>query len=798
MTRLVRSLAATATALAALGVTVAGAGAGSATTVGADAGSAASARAYAAASLPVAEPSGARPAVVPRVVPAKNTAVIVLQTLTPAVVKPGTDVRITGTVTAPSDGPLSAPELRVIRGDTPIRQSSALDGWASGATRAQGRTVSTTRLPTVAAGRTQAFTTTVPWQRLRFPEAFAAVPIAVDVMQQGASEPTGSTRTFVAWNSRKEYVPLDVATVLPVTLDPGVSLFSRKDDTRLKAWQAAIGPTSRVSRIVGGTQGSQVDLAVDPSVLGPTPVAPGDAGSPSSPTPTNGASGTPAPSPAVPSTSAGAAVTTPTPSPSTPAPTPTPSSSTPGAPSGGAPSTSQAIAALGDALAERLHGRSVWALPYADADVAATADVDPASTIVRDLVSRAGTLTARLAQPARDDVVWPVDGLLPPGRESGIRTLLSGTSVKKPAGIVVDAAAVTKTTAYTPTARRVTGSGTRLLAYDTRLSALLPRRTDPSPVLSTQRYLAETLVLLGERAGTPRSVLVVSPRTYDPDAAALSSFLTATSSAPWLHTVPAASLLADGAGDKAQPQTAAATTAPGTAAPAPVLTARRLSELAEQRETLLSVSSVLRDGEEFERTYREVLDHLTSARWRYEPRAWPVLATSVAADVRAATSAIRVVPRTSTINLLAENGTLRITVENGLDYTVENIRLRLVPDNPRIRVVEQPAPVTIGPSSRTNVPVEVAAVAAGRAQIRAFLTTVDGTVIGSPAMIPVAANPLDATIYWVGGVLVGLVVVAGVIRAVRKGTSRVDEIADIEAITAAHQSLGDANHGDDR
>jgi hypothetical protein len=175
-----------------------------------------------------------------------------------------------------------------------------------------------------------------------------------------------------------------------------------------------------------------------------------------------------------------------------------------------------------------------------------------------------------------------------------------------------------------------------------------------------------------------------------------------------------------------------------------------------------------------------------------------VLATSVAADVRAATSAIRVVPRTSTINLLAENGTLRITVENGLDYTVENIRLRLVPDNPRIRVVEQPAPVTIGPSSRTNVPVEVAAVAAGRAQIRAFLTTVDGTVIGSPAMIPVAANPLDATIYWVGGVLVGLVVVAGVIRAVRKGTSRVDEIADIEAITAAHQSLGDANHGDDR
>jgi hypothetical protein len=93
--------------------------------------------------------------------------------------------------------------------------------------------------------------------------------------------------------------------------------------------------------------------------------------------------------------------------------------------------------------------------------------------------------------------------------------------------------------------------------------------------------------------------------------------------------------------------------------------------------------------------------------------------------------------------------------------------------------------------------VEVAAVAAGRAEIRAYLTTADGTLIGSPATIPMAANPLDGAIYWVGGILVGLVLLAGVGRAVLKGTSRVDEIADIEALTAAHQSLGGADHGDD-
>ena len=46
----------------------------------------------------------------PAVTPVKDVAVIVLDTLTPAVVSPGKDVTITGTVTAPLTGPLSGPE----------------------------------------------------------------------------------------------------------------------------------------------------------------------------------------------------------------------------------------------------------------------------------------------------------------------------------------------------------------------------------------------------------------------------------------------------------------------------------------------------------------------------------------------------------------------------------------------------------------------------------------------------------------------------------------------------------------
>ena len=203
-----------------------------------------------------------------------------------------------------------------------------------------------------------------------------------------------------------------------------------------------------------------------------------------------------------------------------------------------------------------------------------------------------------------------------------------------------------------------------------------------------------------------------------------------------------------------------------------------------QRATMLSVADVLADGAAFAATYGELLDELTSTRWRWNRPGWTTLGTEVSADITAATRAIRVVPRS--VNLLAERGTLQVTVVNGLDDVVDDIRLKLVPNNLRLKIIEQPGPITIQPGSRAIVPVQVAAVAAGKAEITAYLTTADGTVIGTPAVIKVQANPLDAAIYWIGGILVGIVLLAGIARTVLKGTSRIDEIEDIEAVTAAH------------
>jgi hypothetical protein len=211
--------------------------------------------------------------------------------------------------------------------------------------------------------------------------------------------------------------------------------------------------------------------------------------------------------------------------------------------------------------------------------------------------------------------------------------------------------------------------------------------------------------------------------------------------------------------------------------------------MAEQRETLRRVATVLRDGAQFEATYRELLDELASARWRWDPEDWPRLAASVSSDVQGATRAIRVVPRS--FNFLAEQGTLTLTVENGLDFTVDDSRLVLAPTNPRMQVVQQPAPISIGAGSKTSVKITVRAVAAGQADIRAFLTTADGTPIGQPAIIPISANPLDRTIYGVGGAVLGLILLAGLVRTLLKGTSRIDEIDDSDALTrGGHEEHG--------
>lgn len=731
---------------------------------------------------------GARPGA-PSVTPRADRVVVTLTSVSPAVVNRSTPVRFVGTVTAQTEVPLDGARVRVVTDPATLDRREAVTAWASSERPARGRVVAEQVLPPIDAGLTTAFTLDVPAGAISSRRSFAALPVSVEVIPRAGAAPTGVVHTFVAWRVLKEYVPIRVATLLPLTLRPDVDLYSRDDAVRAAAWTEHLGTGSRIDRLLEGSAGGAVTLAVDPSLFGAELLGPTGQGGPTpDATPTTPASpSTPQPTASDPATPA---ATTSAPAPSTSlTPAPPTTQASPGTPSPTEPDAAGTPdpTSLTQRLTGQLREREVWALPYADADLAATLDIAPQNPLVRDLVERASVVSAVLGRSVRDDVFWPVDGTFTTARDQRLTTLVEGTDIDQVGGVVVSQAAVTVPSPYTPSAVRVTPTGTPLLAFDNGLSALLPARGG-SAALSVQQFLADSLVLLGERPGTERSVLLAAPRDYDPDKEGLATLLRAIEAADWLSPVTAGTLLTSPETDPLVQQNPRP--APESIAPAPVLTTRRLAALAEQRDTLLQVATVLRDGPIFEARYREVLDELASVRWRWAPEAWQTLSDSVTADTKAATSAIKVVPQG--VNFLAAEGILRITIRNGLDYTIDGIRLVVEPSNPRM-TVEQPEPITVGPGALTTVRVPATALAAGRVDIRAYLTTADGTPIGEPAIMRVSANPLDSTFYWAGAVLVGLVLLFGIVRTIRKGTSRVDEIGDLETVAAQVEGRGDGD-----
>ena len=227
----------------------------------------------------------------PHVTPQADRVVIVPGTLTPTVVNRTTPVLVSGTVTARTDVPLSGARVRLVTEPTSLGQRGSVATWAGSRRPARGSVVAEAPLPAVAAGQTTTFSLTVPAGRITSPEVFAALPVSIEVVPSANAAPSGVTHTFLAWQARKEYVALRVATLLPLTLGPDVDLWSRDDAVRTAAWAEHVGPGSRLERIVAGSAGSRATLVVDPSLFGPELAASGEGS-----TPTSGATETPTPS----------------------------------------------------------------------------------------------------------------------------------------------------------------------------------------------------------------------------------------------------------------------------------------------------------------------------------------------------------------------------------------------------------------------------------------------------------------------------------------------------------------------
>jgi hypothetical protein len=169
---------------------------------------------------------------------------------------------------------------------------------------------------------------------------------------------------------------------------------------------------------------------------------------------------------------------------------------------------------------------------------------------------------------------------------------------------------------------------------------------------------------------------------------------------------------------------------------------------------------------------RSTLELLSTA-WRGHHEALVARQQALTNSIGSRTAGVRVLP--STINLLSNDGRLQVTVANGLDQRVRGVRLEVTAPSPKVQVVRpRSAPLTLEAGQRTGVRVPVRALASGLVTLQARLITPSGAQIGVPQEVQVRLRPTDSWLLSAGGVVVGLAVLFGLVRSLRRPRRRVD------------------------
>ena len=729
---------------------------------------------------------------------------LVLTAVTPPTATPTAGVTITGSVRSASGATFADPTIRVVRARSGLSTQEALDAWLDAGDSSAGTEVARTQLrATVSPPVVVPFSLTIPPDALRLTRSYGVLPLAIELISADG-ERRGLIRTFVGWQRAPEFTPIDLAVVVPITLDADPTLHSQDPAARAAAWTAATGPSSRLARLVAGARGSTIPIAyaVDPAVLGPVRVAGSDGTSAGkstslgsatdSSTSTPGAPPTPAPAATPAATSAA------TPAGATgvmPAPTPGPSAppSTTVGPPTAAESESNVRAGFVAALKPISAKSTIWALPEADLDLAALGPGDAGSTVVQEALLPATRLDTALASDLTTRTIprlaWPIDGLFPEGFDARLRA-----AYRTGPDLLLLSSAATRTGELTPSAPARTAEGTPVARWDDRLSEIAASAGEPTLTGETiQRFVAQSMVLLSERPSIRRQAVVTLPRGIDVDPESLTRFLQALASTSWLTPVgldAVASQAVTGeiaiAETPAQDLTSRAANSAllgptGVAiwpsVPPSMLATGVLPALTERQAVLLS----FREAQAISPTTIAPIDRwldttiaLGSVRWRDNPGGHRNLTTEVDHEVGDLAASLTIVPQTT--NFLADEGVLLVTVSNDLDVPVVGVTVHLAPTNGRMSVSEQAPSVSVAAKSKASVPVRMIAVAQGLVPIEAWLTGPTGTRLGNSTMIEVRAAPPGAWLYVVSAAVLAGMLIVGVWRAARRPSRVPDSV----------------------
>lgn len=630
---------------------------------------------------------------------------ITLTSITPVVDDQGT-ATIQGRLTNTGSSTLDAHDVDLVP-QKPSDKRSDITDWSEGDDPVDGVSADSVALGDIAPGDSTTFTLETDAETLAPDTTVGAAWVSVQTRET-------AVHTFIGVHTAKEYEPLEVVWGIPLLLPSNPRLFQEPSAGRATAWEEAVGEDSRLARFTEEIPDTDEAWLLDPTLV------------------------------SIP---------------------PEPETGTEEDVSTAMTDEREVRSERASELRERMVGDRTVILPEGDADVAAGADSDAVGELVTPRIEGASTLADRFE--ARDDVMWPADGLVTKGRAENLSQLRPGSDTPT---LITQSSALAPG-GFTPTGAARSTGGNPLLVSDTRISSLAGELTGQGDVtLARQRLVAETAAVLAERPGTPRTLFVLPDRSTRPSPEAYSALRDTSEDIPWLAKGDTGQLLAESAEAPADqvPRTREelADSPSAKASRGPVLSPGRAARIEEDEESAATFAAVRADGASWRRSANTSLAQLTSTRWRATPYAFLGLHSALTKAVTLSRDDLEV--SSGDVNFFADSGRLQITIVNKSEVELSNLAVDLESDNPSFRIDEGPDPVTVGPGGRQTVTVQATALAAGQAPVHVLVTTPGGTELTHPATLEVRMRPTGSAIYWVIGGAAAVLLAAGTWRSVRR------------------------------
>ena len=410
-----------------------------------------------------------------------------------------------------------------------------------------------------------------------------------------------------------------------------------------------------------------------------------------------------------------------------------------------------------------------YLLPAFDVDAGAVAhaghDIPRGSSAVTS--ARCGTSETEtdLRHAWNDGLTWPATGT--PDAVTFAAAVRSGR------GLVVARAgedgplAPATPTSDTPdavtTVQTEAGDATALVADD-QLSGLLARTHDTTAAL--QLVLAQTAVIARQADADPADaaqLLATLPRTWDPDPATTNAELDALHDAPWIALQPLSTLA------RAQPDDVVRRAPAAATASRKELDPEAVDALLGARTSVGRFATVVEDPKQLTQPVEADTLAPLSVAYRADTAAREEAVRAALDASRAVTASLSVVGG-STLNIISAQGDVPVTVRNALDQPAR-VRVELHSTDPKLSVLKTPE-VTVDAHDSTTVGVPVRAIGNGNVSAYVELLTPSGhSITTAPAFDVRVRASWETVATTVIVVLLGLGLVAGIWRTVRRGRS---------------------------